>query len=64
MNWIIHILKKDTDDEVRVSKVVMTIGGRRYEMVHTISSREITRGPADVIEMPENRKEKQRDEDN
>jgi hypothetical protein len=46
----------DPPDEIRVSRVTLTIGGRRYEFTHRIESREITRGPADVIAMPDNRK--------
>jgi hypothetical protein len=43
--------RPDPADEIRVTKVVLSIGGRRYEMTHTIESREITAGPAEVIEM-------------
>jgi hypothetical protein len=38
-------------DETRVTKVVFKIGGRRWEHTHTISTREITAGPAEVIEI-------------
>jgi hypothetical protein len=42
---------KDPADTIRVSKVVLTIGRRRYEMTHTIESREISAGPAEIIEI-------------
>lgn len=41
--------RPDPADEVRVTKVILTIGRKRYEMTHTIESREITAGPAEVI---------------
>jgi hypothetical protein len=43
--------RPDPADEIRVTKVIFSIGRKRYEMTHTIESREITAGPADVIEI-------------
>jgi hypothetical protein len=39
-------------DHKHAHRIVMTVGGRRFELMHYIESREITRGPAEVIEMP------------
>ena len=33
-------------------KIVLTIGGKRYELMHHTEVREITKGPAKLIEMP------------
>lgn len=33
-------------------KIVLTIGGKRYQLTTCIEVREITRGPAKLIEMP------------
>lgn len=39
-------------DHARKKSIMLRIGGRRFELTHTIETREITRGPADVVEMP------------
>jgi hypothetical protein len=44
--------RPDPADEVRVSKLMLTIGGRRYEITDRIEVREIVNGPAEVIAMP------------
>ena len=36
----------------QVHKVVLRVGGKRYEFSHHMEVREITKGPATVIEMP------------
>jgi hypothetical protein len=46
------IPRPDPADEIRVTKVIFSIGARRWEHTHTIESREITAGPAEVIAMP------------
>jgi len=40
-------------DGTLVHRVVLTIGGRRHEFIQRWEHREITSGPAKVIEMPE-----------
>ena len=42
----------DPQPERRVSMFIVNIGGSRYEMTRYSEIREITKGPAQVIEMP------------
>jgi hypothetical protein len=37
---------------VHVHRILMTVGRQRFEITVRVGSREITRGPAEVIEMP------------
>jgi hypothetical protein len=43
-------------DGTRVRRIVLTIGGRRYEFIQRWEHREITSGPAKVIAMPEKKR--------
>lgn len=36
----------------RTHRIVLTIGGKRYELTHHTEVREIMRGPATLTEMP------------
>jgi hypothetical protein len=47
-------LKPQPDPPVahHTRKIVLTIGGKRYELMHHTEVREITKGPAKLIEMP------------
>jgi hypothetical protein len=38
--------------ERRAHKIILTTGGKRYEFTHHVQVREITKGPAKLIEMP------------
>jgi hypothetical protein len=44
--------QSDPPLERRVHTVTLSVGGRRYEMTWHTEFREITHGPAQVIEMP------------
>jgi hypothetical protein len=44
--------RPDPADEVRVRKLMLTVGRKRYEITDRIEVREIVSGPAEVIEMP------------
>jgi len=49
--------RPDPADDTYVSRVIMTVGTTRFELIRTAEVREITRGPAEVIEMPQTEKE-------
>ena len=44
--------QSDPSLERRVHTVTLSVGGRRYEMTWHSEFREITKGPAQVIELP------------
>jgi len=39
-------------DHVSRKRVYLRVGGRRFELTHTIETREVMRGPAKVVEIP------------
>ena len=41
----------DPPDESRVSRIVLTIGRKRFELLYRVEVREIKRLPADVLEI-------------
>jgi hypothetical protein len=43
---------RDPPAACHTRKIVLTIGGKRYELAILTEVREITRGPAKLIEMP------------
>ena len=44
--------RRDPPAACHTRKIVVTIGGKRYELTMYTEVREITRGPAKLIEMP------------
>jgi hypothetical protein len=45
--------RPDPPAEHHTHRVIMHIGRKRYELTSRVELREITKGPAKVIEMPE-----------
>jgi hypothetical protein len=46
------IRRPDPPENGYVHRILMTVGRQRFEITVRVGSREITRGPAEVIEMP------------
>jgi hypothetical protein len=46
----------DHPDEGTTSVVVLNMGGKRYEIRTNVEVREVTRGPAEVIQFPASEK--------
>lgn len=44
--------RPDPPDERYTHRVIMNVFGKRFEFTSHVESREITKGPAKVIEMP------------
>ncbi len=43
----------DPPDARATHRVVLRVGGKRYEIALSVETREITKGPADVVPFPE-----------